>query len=223
MPAQAEPTRAETPTDQYLPPGMPGFRNARIYPLHPSVDRARAARGTGAPDGRPLGAGQQRRPAARGDRQGKPEGDRDRCSDPDSPRRRLLQEAWAERRAVRPRAVTVVRRLRRPRHLPRLLRSPTRPRQPEPIHQCLPLRRAWIHATPGGGRATLTAWPLRRLRPARVGPRAKRRALGSDRQPGLPGLLLAADRLPGLPAALRHRPGGALHPAIAVRTKQALG
>ena len=109
---------------------------------------------------------------------GKPEGDRDRCSDPDSPQRRLLQEAWAERRAVRPRAVTVVRRLRRPRHLPRRLRFPTRPHQPEPIHQCLPLRRAWIHATPGGGRATLTAWPLRRLRPARVGPRAKRRPLG---------------------------------------------
>ena len=37
----------ETPTDQYLPPGMPGFRNARIYPLHPSVDRARRLAGPG--------------------------------------------------------------------------------------------------------------------------------------------------------------------------------
>jgi peptide/nickel transport system substrate-binding protein len=34
-------------TDQYLPPGLPGFRNARIYPLeHPNLRKARAlARG----------------------------------------------------------------------------------------------------------------------------------------------------------------------------------
>jgi peptide/nickel transport system substrate-binding protein len=31
------------PTDQYLPPGMPGFRNTRIYPLqHPDLRRAQA-------------------------------------------------------------------------------------------------------------------------------------------------------------------------------------
>ena len=36
-----------TPTDQYLPPGMPGFRNARIYPLHPSVDKAKRLAGPG--------------------------------------------------------------------------------------------------------------------------------------------------------------------------------
>ena len=38
---------AENPTDQLLPPAMPGFRNARIYPLRrPDVRRARAlARG----------------------------------------------------------------------------------------------------------------------------------------------------------------------------------
>jgi YVTN family beta-propeller protein len=36
-----------TPTDQYLPPGMPGFRNVRLYPLHPSVDRARRLAGPG--------------------------------------------------------------------------------------------------------------------------------------------------------------------------------
>ena len=37
----------ETPTDQYLPPGMPGFRNARIYPLHPNVDKAKRLAGPG--------------------------------------------------------------------------------------------------------------------------------------------------------------------------------
>jgi YVTN family beta-propeller protein len=48
----------ETPTDQYLPPGMPGFRDARVYPLRPSVDKARRLAGPGrrtavlyAPDG----------------------------------------------------------------------------------------------------------------------------------------------------------------------------
>jgi len=47
-----------TPTDQYLPPGMPGFRDARIYPLRPGVDKARRLAGPGrrtailyAPDG----------------------------------------------------------------------------------------------------------------------------------------------------------------------------
>ena len=28
-------------TDQYLPPGMPGYRNAHIYPFHPNLARAR--------------------------------------------------------------------------------------------------------------------------------------------------------------------------------------
>jgi ABC-type transport system substrate-binding protein len=39
---------AGTPTDQYLPPGMPGFRDERIYPLKaPDLRRARAlARGS---------------------------------------------------------------------------------------------------------------------------------------------------------------------------------
>lgn len=37
---------AVRPTDQYLPPGSPGFREAQIYPLRPNVRRARAlARG----------------------------------------------------------------------------------------------------------------------------------------------------------------------------------
>jgi YVTN family beta-propeller protein len=47
-----------TPTDQYLPPGMPGFGDARIYPLRPGVDKARRLAGPGrrtavlyAPDG----------------------------------------------------------------------------------------------------------------------------------------------------------------------------
>jgi hypothetical protein len=29
-------------TDQYLPPGMPGFRDARIYPETPDLGQARA-------------------------------------------------------------------------------------------------------------------------------------------------------------------------------------
>src|SRR5215213_2132407 len=33
------------PTDQYLPPTMPGFRDARIYPLRPDVARARRLAG----------------------------------------------------------------------------------------------------------------------------------------------------------------------------------
>ena len=32
----------ERPTDHYLPPEMPGFRNARIYPNTPKIDKARA-------------------------------------------------------------------------------------------------------------------------------------------------------------------------------------
>jgi YVTN family beta-propeller protein len=36
------------PSDQYLPPGIPGFRDVHIYPLTPNVDRARSfARGRG--------------------------------------------------------------------------------------------------------------------------------------------------------------------------------
>ncbi len=36
---------AGTLTDQYLPPGLPGFRNERIYPLDgPDLKKARAAR-----------------------------------------------------------------------------------------------------------------------------------------------------------------------------------
>ncbi|MGL6278111.1 MAG: ABC transporter substrate-binding protein, partial [Gaiella sp.] len=35
----------ERPTDQYLPPGMPGFKDARVYPLKPDVTRARALAG----------------------------------------------------------------------------------------------------------------------------------------------------------------------------------
>ena len=35
------------PTDQYLPPGMPGFTDARIYPLRPDLETARRLAGTG--------------------------------------------------------------------------------------------------------------------------------------------------------------------------------
>jgi oligopeptide transport system substrate-binding protein len=44
--ARAHGHRTERPTDQYLPIGFPGFRNAHIYPLQGDVRRARAlARG----------------------------------------------------------------------------------------------------------------------------------------------------------------------------------
>jgi YVTN family beta-propeller protein len=33
------------PTDQYLPPGMPGFTDARIYPFRPSLEKARRLAG----------------------------------------------------------------------------------------------------------------------------------------------------------------------------------
>jgi YVTN family beta-propeller protein len=36
----------ETPTDQYLPPAMPGFRDAHVYPLHPDLTAARRLAGT---------------------------------------------------------------------------------------------------------------------------------------------------------------------------------
>jgi ABC-type transport system substrate-binding protein len=35
-----------TPTDQYLPPAMPGYRDARIYPLTPDLRKARQLSGT---------------------------------------------------------------------------------------------------------------------------------------------------------------------------------
>ena len=41
----------EEPTDQYLPPGMPGYKDARIYPFSPDVATAKRL------------AGEQRRPA----------------------------------------------------------------------------------------------------------------------------------------------------------------
>lgn len=38
--------RFATPTDQYLPPGIPGFKDARVYPFTPDLTKARAlARG----------------------------------------------------------------------------------------------------------------------------------------------------------------------------------
>ena len=32
---------AALPTDQYVPPGMPGFADARIYPFRPNLEKAR--------------------------------------------------------------------------------------------------------------------------------------------------------------------------------------
>jgi YVTN family beta-propeller protein len=37
--------RGSTPTDQYLPPGMPGFKPVRIYPLRPDLSKARRLAG----------------------------------------------------------------------------------------------------------------------------------------------------------------------------------
>ncbi len=34
------------PTDQYLPPGMPGFKDVDIYPFTPNVSAARRLAGT---------------------------------------------------------------------------------------------------------------------------------------------------------------------------------
>jgi YVTN family beta-propeller protein len=39
--------RPTTPTDQYLPPGIPGFRDARVYPLTPDLGKARSLAGSG--------------------------------------------------------------------------------------------------------------------------------------------------------------------------------
>jgi peptide/nickel transport system substrate-binding protein len=38
---------AEEPSDQYLPPGMPGFKDVRIYPLSPDVATAKRLAGDG--------------------------------------------------------------------------------------------------------------------------------------------------------------------------------
>ena len=39
--------RPTTPTDQYLPPGIPGFRDAHVYPLTADVRKARSLAGSG--------------------------------------------------------------------------------------------------------------------------------------------------------------------------------
>jgi peptide/nickel transport system substrate-binding protein len=39
--------RPTTPTDQYLPQGMPGFREARVYPFTPDLGKARSLAGRG--------------------------------------------------------------------------------------------------------------------------------------------------------------------------------
>lgn len=44
---QGGPGSGATPTDQYLPPGIPGFRDAQIYPLRPNAAKARRLAGPG--------------------------------------------------------------------------------------------------------------------------------------------------------------------------------
>jgi peptide/nickel transport system substrate-binding protein len=39
--------RPTTPTDQYLPPGIPGFRDAGVYPFTPDLGKARSLAGSG--------------------------------------------------------------------------------------------------------------------------------------------------------------------------------
>ena len=43
-----------TTTDQYLPPGMPGFHDVHVYPLTPQLAEARRLAGEPAEDRHPL-------------------------------------------------------------------------------------------------------------------------------------------------------------------------
>ena len=97
---------AATPTDQYLPPVMPGFRNERIYPLSgPDLRRAsRWQRAACAPARQSstraaTAARLHRRPAGP---PAEPEGDRPRRRDPAVPAPGHVREAGDAGRAVRP-------------------------------------------------------------------------------------------------------------------------
>ena len=119
------------PTDQYLPPGMPGFRDAEIYPLGgPNVARARRLAGArrrsrGDVHVQPAGVLQRGR-----DRQGQPARDRHRRRRSGGFAFAMFQREFTTRRALRHRLVRLGRRLRRPVGLHRLPFAGTRRRLP---------------------------------------------------------------------------------------------
>ena len=194
------------PTDHYLPPGMPGFRDAHVYPMTPDVAQGPEA-GTRWPENsRALhlrllsvsGAGPNR-----GDRPGR---DRSPSPDQEDPIRDVFHNAGQARPPVRPRLGRLVTRLHRPRgDAERASRRQLR--RPD-------LRRSGLPAKTGRGVAALWSRALPHLRTTRPRADPRRRASGRVRQPDRHRLLLRADRLPDL-RDLRHGPRGTLHQASA--------
>ena len=84
------------------------------------------------------------------------------------------------------------------------------------------LRRPGLQAQARRRGAALRPGALPRLRQARRRPRPQRRPVGRLRQHAELRLLLRPNRLPDLPARLRHRPRRALHPTPLARSQQGL-
>ena len=206
------------PTDQYLPPGMPGFDDARIYPLRPNLAKARRL------------AGGERRTAVLY-----------AYDFPPSPQ--LAEIVKSNLKAI---GIDVEVKLFAKTVLFKRLNRKNEPYDmaingwfvdyPDPadflsqldgrtLDQDSYLSGAFANLAKfddpafnrrlARGGETLRAKALHRLLPARARHGARRSPLGRLRQRDVPRLLLRPHRLPGLPARLRHRPRRALHPPLA--------
>jgi ABC-type transport system substrate-binding protein len=192
---------AGTPSDQILPPGVPGFNDADIYPLDgPDLEKARQLMqesGEQTPfeavlytcDTSPC--------------PGQPEGDRHHRGDPALRPQYPVPEGGAAERAVRPGRRGLVRRLRRP---VRLHQHPARRvghsgRQQQQLRL---LRRFHLECQDGGGCEAVGRPALRGVRPARRRPLDGSRTMGlaGEFEPARP--VLRAGRRAHVPADLRH-------------------
>ena len=86
------------PTDHYLPPGMPGFRDAHVYPMTPDVVQGTEAGTRRQESSRALHLQLLSVSGARPDRQGRPSRDRSPSPDQDRPIRDVFHNAGQARR-----------------------------------------------------------------------------------------------------------------------------
>ena len=211
---------SSVPTDQYLPPGTPGFRDADIYPLGgPDVARARSLAGTHGghavmytcntatcrsvgetvkSDLRAIGITVEIKQfpyAVMFDRETKVRM---------SSHGQLVADF--PRRALRHRLFRMVRRLRRPVAVHRRVGPRVRARLSRRRRPALPTAHRRRRQTRRGPAPA-------RLRSSRRRPRHARRPRRRLRRRHRARLLLRTHRLPDVPAVLRHGPGRSLHQA----------
>ena len=192
---------AGRPTDQHIPPGWPGFRDAAIYPLGgPDLATARRLAGDGRRQRRPLRVQRVRMRSSRPRscaRTSRRSGSTSRSGG--SASASMFARMPKPRRAVRPVALGLGRRgpgpvgVRR-RHVPHYTASHRVPRSH--AAGAADTRREPARRAPRGSRPTPRWTATSRRRPRRSRP-SQRRAHG---------LLLRTHRVPGRASALRHRP-----------------